>query len=70
MIDETKYCPDCIEQLKPKKRRLESVSHLYLVCPVCGYQQRYIDIELEIRNAKDEADRVNAADLKNRQLYW
>jgi hypothetical protein len=70
MIDETKYCPDCIEQLKPQKRRLDSGSCKWLVCPTCGYRQKHIDIELEIRNTKDEADRINAADLENRQLYW
>jgi Zn ribbon nucleic-acid-binding protein len=70
MIDETKYCPNCIEQLKKQKRRLDSISHLYLVCPVCGYHERYVDIELEIINAKNEADKMNVADLENRQLYW
>jgi len=61
MNDSEKLCPDCVEQLKPDKKKLGSKSN-WFVCPTCGYRTRdlhYLDLQFDAEKMRKMKDRIN-----------
>ena len=56
------YCPNCVVELTPQKRKLGKWSKSWLVCPECGYRIRPKNFR-EIANEIDEYNKMKDLDL-------
>lgn len=39
MVESSRYCPDCVSEMQPEKRKLGKVEDFY-VCPDCGLREQ------------------------------
>ena len=60
MIKEPEYCPNCIEELIPQKKKLGGVIN-WLVCTKCGFRKRP---EIGHDAANHLSDRVHLSNRK------